>query len=348
MIGLLGGTGFTGRLVAFELKRQGLPFLVACRNPEKLAVLVRELDCPVKTITADTANPSSLKELCSSCKVLVNCAGPFSLHAPPVVSACVESGTHYVDTTGEGDFILEMHRLHHESAVAKRLTVVPGSAFETLLSNCGISIAAENMSEPFEITIVFYIRHSGTAASMGTKRTQFLHLRKDRNRLSLQKKKFWFPDPVGERIALEIPMGDCTSARQLFTNSTCSAYMVVSRRLAFFSWTISVLAWLSRFRPIGDFAERRYVGNETGPALEERKEHAFCIRVNVKDKKENVSKLMIQGISPYDVTAAIVSHAAQLILEGKQKGFGVLPPASAYDPKGFFEYLKGHSVRYVH
>ena len=33
---------------------------------------------------------------------VLNCAGPFAIHGPPVIEACLASGTHYVDITGTG------------------------------------------------------------------------------------------------------------------------------------------------------------------------------------------------------------------------------------------------------
>jgi len=32
--------------------------------------------------------------------VVLNCAGPFIQHGPPLVEACLAEGTHYVDITG--------------------------------------------------------------------------------------------------------------------------------------------------------------------------------------------------------------------------------------------------------
>lgn len=40
-------------------------------------------------------------ELARSCRLLINCVGPFRYYGEPVVRACVEAGTHYLDVSGE-------------------------------------------------------------------------------------------------------------------------------------------------------------------------------------------------------------------------------------------------------
>lgn len=35
------------------------------------------------------------------CKVVVNCCGPYRFYGEAVVKACINSGTHHVDVSGE-------------------------------------------------------------------------------------------------------------------------------------------------------------------------------------------------------------------------------------------------------
>jgi short subunit dehydrogenase-like uncharacterized protein len=44
---------------------------------------------------------SSLKQMASQARVVVNCVGPYRLYGEAVVSACIASGTHHVDVSGE-------------------------------------------------------------------------------------------------------------------------------------------------------------------------------------------------------------------------------------------------------
>jgi short subunit dehydrogenase-like uncharacterized protein len=55
----------------------------------------------IRVIVADVEDESSLREMASQARVVVNCVGPFRFYGEPVVRACIESGAHYVDVSGE-------------------------------------------------------------------------------------------------------------------------------------------------------------------------------------------------------------------------------------------------------
>ena len=50
--------------------------------------------------TTGSGVPRTLARIAALTAVIVNCAGPFVLHGPPVIEACIVAGTHYVDLTG--------------------------------------------------------------------------------------------------------------------------------------------------------------------------------------------------------------------------------------------------------
>ena len=100
-----GATGFTGTLVAHELRRRGLETILAGRSTEKLARLADELGGGVATRAVALDDAAGLHALLSDAAVVIACAGPFLRYGEPVVRAAAETGTHYVDTTGEQPFI---------------------------------------------------------------------------------------------------------------------------------------------------------------------------------------------------------------------------------------------------
>jgi len=52
-------------------------------------------------IVADVEDESSLREMASQARVVVNCVGPFRFYGEPVVRACIANVAHYVDVRGE-------------------------------------------------------------------------------------------------------------------------------------------------------------------------------------------------------------------------------------------------------
>src|SRR5689334_9949990 len=106
---LLGATGFTGALTAAQLAArapEGLRWALAGRDAAKVeAVRERAGAHGAQVVTADVTDPASMRALAESARVVVTTVGPFALHGPPVVAACAEAGAHYLDITGEPEFV---------------------------------------------------------------------------------------------------------------------------------------------------------------------------------------------------------------------------------------------------
>lgn len=55
----------------------------------------------IPTINASCEDEQSLNEMAKHGRVVINCCGPYRFYGEPVVKACIENGTHYVDVSGE-------------------------------------------------------------------------------------------------------------------------------------------------------------------------------------------------------------------------------------------------------
>lgn len=129
---VLGVTGFCGRLAARHLaKTYGVDgtkvkWAVAGRSKAKLeqvkAELAAELGLPglkdVDSIVVDTSVPATLPALVEQTKVVATTAGPYILYGNHVCEFCAKFGTHYVDITGEVDWVKSMQVLWHKTAQA--------------------------------------------------------------------------------------------------------------------------------------------------------------------------------------------------------------------------------------
>ncbi len=141
---LLGATGFTGQLVAERLARvDGLRWAIAGRDPHKIrdvkAGLVG-LDLAagqVGTLTADVRAPESLGDIARSARVLVTTVGPYQRHGGPVLEACVREGTHYLDLTGEPEFVAESLQRHDSAARQRGVKIVHCCGFDSIPADLG-------------------------------------------------------------------------------------------------------------------------------------------------------------------------------------------------------------------
>ncbi|MCH8490074.1 MAG: saccharopine dehydrogenase NADP-binding domain-containing protein, partial [Oceanicaulis sp.] len=120
---VFGATGFTGRLVAEYLNQQYGPsvrWAMAGRSADKLAAVRDEIAAPADTalITADSSDAASLKALAARTKVLITTVGPYQNFGEPMVAACVEAGTDYVDLCGEPAWMHDIIRTYDAPARA--------------------------------------------------------------------------------------------------------------------------------------------------------------------------------------------------------------------------------------
>src|SRR6056297_3206097 len=134
---IYGATGYTGTLIAEHAAATASQFspppTLAGRNQAKVRELAMRLKMPWAAF--DLADAAALRRRLMDVKVLLNCAGPFSRTADPLVAACLEAGTHYVDITGE---IAVFERIAAQNAAARQAGIVllPGAGFDVVPSDC--------------------------------------------------------------------------------------------------------------------------------------------------------------------------------------------------------------------
>jgi short subunit dehydrogenase-like uncharacterized protein len=55
----------------------------------------------IRVIVADVEDETSLREMATQARVVVNCVGPYRFYGEAVVRVCIASGAHYVDVSAE-------------------------------------------------------------------------------------------------------------------------------------------------------------------------------------------------------------------------------------------------------
>jgi short subunit dehydrogenase-like uncharacterized protein len=129
-IAVYGATGYTGRLVVAELARAEADFIVSGRSPEKLEALREEFELQTPARAARIDDHASLRGLLGDCAVVIDCAGPFVKYGEPVLSAAVETGTHYLDTTGEQPYMKMAFERYGPGAARAGVAVIPAMGFD--------------------------------------------------------------------------------------------------------------------------------------------------------------------------------------------------------------------------
>jgi short subunit dehydrogenase-like uncharacterized protein len=139
---VFGATGFTGRLVADEVRRRapdGLRWAVAGRDPARLATVAQELG-GVPTVVADAGDPDTLADLAASTHVVATTVGPYARYGTPLVAACVAAGTDYADLTGESTWIRTSIDAFDAPARAGGVRIVHACGFDSVPSDLGVAL----------------------------------------------------------------------------------------------------------------------------------------------------------------------------------------------------------------
>jgi short subunit dehydrogenase-like uncharacterized protein len=353
-IAVFGATGYTGRLIAHELRRQGARLVLAGRDAHKLEALAAELG-GVATMVANVTDQASLDALARRARVLINCVGPFVDFGEPVVRAAIAAGSHYIDTTGEQPF-LQTILVHDTWAKSQGVTVVPALAFEIAPGDCGAALAAAELDEVERISITYVTRFH---ASQGTKRTALRMLQRTgfafvdgrwvEEPPARQHVFVELPRPLGTVAAVSFPSGEVMTIPRHIPVREVRTYMsvpVIAARLL--SATGPLVGGLAR-SPLARVGDWMLGSGTEGPDESTRRRDVFHIVVDARGRRRGKAagqRIIIRGRDPYGLTAAICRQGALQLLDGGRRAAGVLSPAMAFDARRFLDGLATEGVAY--
>lgn len=151
-----GATGYTGRLVAeYLVQRHGaepsLKWAMAGRSHGKLLETRGEIDPLEATplIVADASDPASLKAMAARAKCVVTTVGPYQLYGEPLVAACAETGTDYVDLCGEPAWMRAMIDKYDAAAKTSDARIVFSCGFDSIPFDLGVWFTQQEAMKEF-------------------------------------------------------------------------------------------------------------------------------------------------------------------------------------------------------
>lgn len=209
---IFGATGFTGKYCVFQAPKHfsGYKWAVAGRSQHKLELMLREIGAElgvdlsvVPIVLADVEDNGSLLEMAKQCRVVINCCGPYVMYGEPVVQACLEAATDYVDVAAEPQFMEKMQLKWHDKAQAKEVYSVSACGFDSILCEMGMIFAEENFQGTLHSTEIYVrVRDDGpllgATLNYGTWHSMMHVFGKRKQEERDQEKKqvdFSFPEP---------------------------------------------------------------------------------------------------------------------------------------------------------
>ncbi len=357
VIALYGATGYTGRLVTDELVRRGLDFVLGGRSAERLERVASRHGQGAETRVATVDDPGSLRRLVEGCDVLINCAGPFSRAGEPVVQAAIDTGTHYLDSTGEQSFMRTVFDRYGPEAERKGVALVPAMGFDYVPGDCIARLVSEGHEPLAELEVAYAVK--GFGASRGTLKSTLEimnggdvvydggHWRPAPG--GVFKASVDFPEPIGRQSMARYPSGEVitvprhTTTRRVTSLITAKVLAPVPQLAPAVPYFRPVLSLALR-TPLTGLLEKAIGYLPEGPSEEDRRGAEFTIVATARGDGGSTGRGVVRGHDVYGLTAVTLVYGADRMAAPGFDHAGALAPAAAYDPAAFLNYLGDHGV----
>ncbi|ATW03521.1 saccharopine dehydrogenase NADP-binding domain-containing protein [Sphingorhabdus sp. YGSMI21] len=154
-----GATGFTGELVCRYLASRTsadrpVNWAMAGRDRAKLDRLRQSLglsDLPL--VVADAADAGSIKKMVSATKIVLTTVGPYQKYGTPLVQACAEAGTDYIDLCGEPLWMRRMIEEYEDAARRSGARILFSCGFDSIPSELGVWFCQQQAIKTFGKTM---------------------------------------------------------------------------------------------------------------------------------------------------------------------------------------------------
>jgi saccharopine dehydrogenase (NAD+, L-lysine-forming) len=227
---LYGATGYTGRLIARRATAMGLRPVLAGRSAAKLVPLAAELGLEHRVFPL--TDPAAVRRGLSGMDAVAHCAGPFARTAVPMATACIDTGTHYLDITGEIDVFEALHALGGRARRAG-IVLLPGAGFDVVPTDCVAALLAARLPDATQLDLAFLV---GGGASPGSVRTALagaaeggrIRAGGEIRAVPVGARRVRAAFPSGARTVVSVPWGDVSTAYHSTGIPDITTYTAVS------------------------------------------------------------------------------------------------------------------------
>lgn len=336
-IAVYGAAGFTGRLVAAELLRRGIPMVLAGRNAERLSRAAAEAGAADAELrVASVEDEDALAAAFRGCDAVINCVAPFVHWGEPVVRAAIAAGVHYTDISGEQDYIKRIFDTYARSAEHADVSVVPMVNDGGFLTDLLASLTSRGVADAADIVTAH--RLSGAGMSRGSARTALANAASFadgglafsggqwRRDITPQSRSVTFPGSTDPSPVVRLPAGEVVTIPRHVEARHVEA--VIDAEFA------------ARF---GAMTAAQAEAMPDGPTQDRRRGERFLLVADIAGPRHR-ARGVIEGIDIYGTTAVAVVEAAKRLTAARVKP-GVLAPAQAFDAADFIGALAAHGIR---
>lgn len=326
---IYGANGYTGELIVRFAVERGLKPILAGRNSKKVEKLAKKHDLDFRVFALEETE--KLDSALSEVSVVLHCAGPFSITSKPMVEACLRTGRHYLDITGEIAVFEQMAGFDRQAKDAG-IMIMSGVGFDVVPSDCLAKHLKNRLPSATHLTLAWY---GLGRMSHGTQATMTMNVGKGgairRNGEITSVPTAWKTREIdfGEvkKLGVTIPWGDVSTAYYSTGIPNIEVYTVVPESQLNLLKLSRYIGWLLATHPFQNYLQSRIP--EGGPNDEEREKGKTYLWGEASDEQGNRVEARQQGLEGYTLTAFAALTITEKILAGNFCS-GFQTPAKCY------------------
>lgn len=324
-----GAYGYTGRLVVREAARRGGRPVLGGRDEGALAEQARRVDLPHRAFPVEEA-AAELEDV----DAVLNCAGPFVDTADPLVDACLETGTDYLDVSGEVAVFERLHR-RDEAARDAGVTLLPGVGFSVVPTDCLAAHLATRAPDATHLALAVDVDGSVSPGTLKTALRSFdgeAAVRRDGRLVAVPPAYHTHRVDFGRRTrtVVTVPFGDLVTAYHTTGIPNVETFLALPRSARRALRLRRPLAALFAADPVRRGATRLVDRFVSGPTAAERRRGSVRIwGVARGGGRTAVSRLWTPHV--YETTVQTAVTCAERVLDGEVDA-GFRTPAGAFGP----------------
>ena len=329
---IYGSYGYTGQLIVELATKDGLCPILAGRDEKKLREQAEKYDLEYRAFALDETDKldSALLEV----DAVLHCAGPFVLTYRQMAEACIRTGRHYVDISGEIEGFEALAKMDEEAKQAG-IMLLPGGGFDVVPSDCLAAYLHGKL--PSATHFRLFLRMIGGGVSRGTARSgvENMHrqgrIRKDGRIIQVPPAWQVLEQDFGRgpvRV-VSIGWGDVSTAYHSTKVPNIEAYFAVRQVAINFLKLSRYIGPLVYSRPVRNLLKWLIgIVNPSGPTKKQN-ETGFSLMVGEMRDAKQIVRAKLRVPEGYQITAFTTVEIMKRILNGGLKT-GFQTPSLVY------------------
>ena len=328
---LYGANGYTGSLTAARAIQLGLKPVIAGRNEGAIKALAQKLDLPYRIF--DLTDLKASREALQDIDAVLHMAGPFSATSVPMFEACLDTGTHYLDITGEIS-VFETLFNRNTDAVKAGITAIPGVGFDVVPTDCISAFLKEQLPDATHLELAF---GGSGSASPGTMKTMVEGLGLGSaarvngviSHIPSGTTVKTIPFADKERHGVAIPWGDVSTAFHSTAIPNITVYMAMPQKAVKFMKATDLAGPLLQICPAQKVLKKIVEWRVKGPDEEQRGRGVAQLWGQAKNAAGTTVTVTMTAPEGYTLTVESSLEAVQRVLSGDIEP-GVQTPSKAF------------------